>query len=112
MAVRCLTQLGYQVTAATCGDDALRVFDEHEGRFDLLFTDMVMTGKLTGLTLCLRLQAISPGLRAIITSGYSVELARGGPDATAAQTFLPKPYTFAGLASTVRGCLDGPPPTG
>jgi PAS domain S-box-containing protein len=106
MAVMCLRQLGYEVVEAPNGVEALKVWETERGRFDLLFTDMVMPKGVSGLELSSRLRASKPSLKVIIVSGYSAEMV--GDDRTFGQDvkFLPKPYDFSTLAAAVRDCLD------
>jgi CheY-like chemotaxis protein len=56
------------VAVATDPVDAAQVvWAEHDGRFDLLLTDMVMPGGMTGVELAEPLLAKKPGLRIILT---------------------------------------------
>lgn len=106
MAVLCLRKFGYRVTEAVDGVEALNIWEQEQGSFDLLFTDMVMPGGLSGLDLCVQLQQKKAGLKAVITSGYSAEMVHDA-NATAQEiTFLRKPFNIQTLAATVRACLD------
>jgi len=106
MAAMSLRLHGYQVIEAADGQEALRLWDQHAGRIDLLFSDMVMPGGITGLDLFRRFKQAKPALKAIVSSGYSLELATSnlptGPDIA----FLSKPYEVTTLAVAVRKCLD------
>jgi two-component system, cell cycle sensor histidine kinase and response regulator CckA len=98
----------YRVLAASSGAEALRVWDEQNGRVDLLLTDMIMPGGMTGNDLAAKLRKQRPGLKVIYTSGYSSELM--GKDSGANDTsFLAKPYLPLELAKAVRKCLDASP---
>ena len=108
VAVRCLRKLGYHVTEAEHGPDALAIWKREGGAFDLLFTDMVMPEGISGAELCSRLREDAAGLRTIITSGYSAEIVDLERLAGSGVMYLAKPYDVATLASTVRDCLDGP----
>ena len=95
----------YHVLAASSGVEALRIWEEHNGQVDLLLTDMIMPGGMTGNDLAAKLRKQKPGLKVIYTSGYSSELM--GKDAGASDTtFLAKPYLPLELAQAVRKCLD------
>ena len=99
-----LARLGYKAVACTDGADALARWRAEAGRFDLLLTDMVMPGGISGRDLVLRLRAETPGLAVVVMSGYSAELAEGGlPEGTG---FLPKPADPAALARALRKELD------
>jgi CheY-like chemotaxis protein len=64
-----LEQLGYTVRRVTNAEAALDEI-EHDG-IDLVFSDIVMPGKMDGLGLARRLRAIRPGLPILLATGYS-----------------------------------------
>jgi DNA-binding NtrC family response regulator len=83
------------------------VWDEHRGQIDLVLTDMIMPGRMTGSDLVNELKKRKPSLKVIITSGYSDELA--AVDFNHADTrFLPKPYQTHMVAQLIRKTLDTP----
>jgi CheY-like chemotaxis protein len=95
----------YEVVEASCGPEALRIWDEHNGQFDLLLTDLVMPEGITGRELAIQLKSRKPDLRVIYSSGYSSEIL--GKDFGENETaFLPKPYLPPQLANMVRRRLD------
>ncbi len=97
---------GYQVRNAANGLEALRVWEEQRGEFDLLLTDMVMPEGLSGRELAAQLKAQKPGLKVIYSSGYTPDLL--GPDLEGlcdGVNYLQKPYRPQVLAQTVRACL-------
>jgi PAS domain S-box len=97
----------YKVVEAESGIDALRVWDQFDGKIDLLLTDMVMPEGLNGRELADQLKKRRPELKVIFSSGYSAEsLGRELTDGDTA--FLPKPYLPPQLAQIVRQCLDTP----
>jgi two-component system, cell cycle sensor histidine kinase and response regulator CckA len=100
-----LKDYDYEVLEAAHGEDALRVWNERDGRVDLLLTDMVMPGGMTGRDLAEQLRARKPELKVIFTSGYSVDVMQQDmhlPDTL----FLQKPYPPPMLAQAVRTSLD------
>ena len=64
-----LEQLGYTVRRVANAEAALREL-ELDG-IDLVFSDIVMPGKMDGLGLARHLKAVRPGLPILLTSGYS-----------------------------------------
>jgi len=100
-----LAGLGYDVVAVRNGRDALAALED-DGLFDLLFTDMVIPGGMSGRQLAAEVQARRPDLPVLFTSGYvGGEL---GPNASVEHGFhlLPKPYRRSELAAKIRSVLD------
>jgi PAS domain S-box-containing protein len=104
-----LKRRGYTVLPATDARDALRVWEEHAGRIDLLYSDMVMPGGMTGLDLAQQLKPQHPSLKVVISSGYSQDLAGPAVFANPDIVFLPKPVSATVLLSAIRASLDGVP---
>ncbi len=107
--VRSLRQLGYQVTQADDGVEALRLWAQHSGEFDLVFTDMVMPEGLSGLDLHQQLRLLRPELRTIIVSGYTAEVLDRDSLTRQGVTYLVKPFDMVTVAGAVRACLDAQP---
>lgn len=103
-----LAALGYHVIEARNGQDAVRMWQAPGPQVQLLLTDMVMPEGMTGLELADRLQRSHPGLRVIISSGYSAEIVQAGVPNRPGVVYLPKPYDTTTLAKAVRACLDRP----
>ena len=105
-AVASLEDLGYRVTTAPDGREALARLVEQEPP-DLLFTDIVMPGGVSGLDLAEQVRATRPGIKILLTSGYPLEtlVARGRVVPNSA--ILNKPYRKADLARRLREVLDG-----
>ncbi len=101
-----LKKYGYQIVEAASGPEAITMWDEHRGEFDLLLTDMVMPGNMTGRELGDKLRQRRPALKVIYTSGYSPDILGGDFVFKRGLNFLPKPYQPMTLAKTVRDCLD------
>jgi CheY-like chemotaxis protein len=106
MAHLILQDCGYRVLEAGSGAEALKIWESHSGGIDLVLTDVVMPGGMSGRELAVKLMATHPRLKIIFTSGYNVEdsntdfFRRGGA------MFLQKPYTRPKLAEAVRVSLD------
>jgi len=104
-AIEVLEQLGYRVLAATNAKEALRLLS-NDKHVDLLFTDVVLPGAITGRVLADQAKDMRPDLRVLYTTGYTrnaiVHQGRLDPDVH----LLNKPYTQQALARKVRDLLD------
>jgi PAS domain S-box-containing protein len=102
-----LRALGYAVVEASSGAAALTLLDS--GRpVDLLFTDVVMPGGMTGFELADAAHERRPGLRILFTSGYAEEAMRQQGRLRPGMQLLSKPYPKAALAAAIRALLDRP----
>lgn len=92
LTVRRLHGLGFKVLEAESGPAALNLLtpDEH---VDLVFSDVVMAGGMSGLELARQIQATRPGLRILLTTGFAEEIARGGAGGWDDPPILRKPYS-------------------
>lgn len=92
-----LRDAGCEVVEAAGAEEALRAL-EAQVRPDVLVTDVKMPGPVNGFELAVRMRAVRPGLRVIVTSGdASAEGARGVAD-----EFLPKPYGLGEMVHRVQ----------
>jgi two-component system, cell cycle sensor histidine kinase and response regulator CckA len=98
-----LADAGYNVIDAEQSAEALTLWQCHQHEIDLLLTDMVLPGRMTGRELALELQMRKPELRVIYTTGYSQDLLDSQDEPV---HFLQKPYPPETLMRTVRTCLD------
>jgi CheY-like chemotaxis protein len=100
-----LADLGYTVLAATNGPEALDVLQRPEHRVDVLLTDMVMPGGMTGVELIRAVRALRPELPAVLTSGYlagNIGQASGVDDSfERGVPTLTKPYQQEELAAVI-----------
>ena len=106
MAHLILQDCGYHVLEADSGAEALRVWERNSDAIDLVLTDMVMPGGVSGRDLATRLLANHPELKVIFTSGYNIEEANTDFFRRRGAVFLRKPYTRVDLAKVVRESLD------
>jgi PAS domain S-box-containing protein len=104
-AIASLESLGYSIVVAADGREALALLTSGV-RPNLLFTDIVMPGGITGWELAAQARELAPGMRVLFTSGYPQEALtrRGRIDAQA--PMLAKPFRLAELARRVRETLD------
>lgn len=99
-----LEHLGYRVLQATNGAEALKVLEER-GDIDLLFTDMVMPGKLNGRELAEEARKFNPKLKVLYSSGYAENAMLHQGLLDKATKMLNKPYTRQELSRKIRDAL-------
>jgi len=101
-----LQDAGYQTLEAASGREALAVWRQHDGKIDLLLTDMVMPEGVSGMELAERLITETPALKVVFMSGYTSEDVSSELLQRTRASFIQKPYGTAELTKVVRDCLD------
>jgi PAS domain S-box-containing protein len=99
-----LTSLGYGVLAACDGAEALSVLRERSD-IDLVFSDIIMPGGMSGVALGRHVRALRPETRVLLTSG-DAEAALAAESATDEFELMRKPYNHMQLVERVRAALD------
>ncbi|GIW52088.1 MAG: hypothetical protein KatS3mg081_1443 [Gemmatimonadales bacterium] len=102
-----LERSGYRVLAASNGAEARGLWKERGAEIDLVITDLVMPGGMSGLELAQGLRSDRPGLKVLYVSGYSADFAGRKIELGPGERFLQKPFTLHSLLEAVRGALDG-----
>ncbi|MBZ2208354.1 PAS domain S-box protein [Massilia soli] len=100
-----LKELGYRVIEAASGADALALLHSRDD-IDLLFTDVVMPGGLSGRQLADAVQAFRPALPILYTSGYTQDAILQHGRLAPGVMLLNKPYRRAEMAQKVAAALD------
>jgi CheY-like chemotaxis protein len=104
--VMLLNSMGYRLIEAATGSEAVEILKQGT-EIDLLFTDVVMPGGMSGPALADAARAIKPEIKVLFTSGYTenalLHEGRIDPDVQ----LLSKPYRHEQLALKVRQVLSG-----
>ena len=98
-----LSALGYSVLEAEAGAPALEIL-RNEPNIDLLFTDLLMPGGMSGFELVEQARRFIPGLKVLLTTGYAAD--SDSMLANVKEQILKKPYKKQQLAQALRGVLD------
>jgi PAS domain S-box-containing protein len=104
VSVRRLRELGYDVIEADSGPAALTVLDREEP-LDLLFTDIVMAGGMTGVELAQEARRRRPRLKILFTSGYAEPAVMKKGQLTMHAGWLGKPYSSDQLQAKLHELL-------
>ena len=106
MARGMLESLGYAVTVATHGSEALRLFRKDPHQFDLVITDQTMPD-ITGVMLASKMMALRKGIPIILCTGYSEAVSAEKAKKAGISEFVMKPMVRREFAEIVRRVLDG-----
>ena len=107
LTIRRLELIGYQVLEAPDGPTALEILGGND-QIDLVFTDLIMPGGLSGREVAMRARQLRPGIKVLLTSGYAEELIHGDELQREQLKVLRKPYQQADLAAALRDVLGSP----
>lgn len=102
---RRLEELGYGVAQAGNAVEALEVLAEDTG-FDLVFSDIVMPGGLSGVDLAREVSQHFPHVRVLLTTGYAEEMLHSVDGHVPMPGLLRKPYSQADLARAIAAALS------
>ena len=99
-----LKRAGYDVYDVNCGEEALRVFDEENGNFDIVLLDIMMPG-IDGFTVCkkLREKSSTPGIIMLTAKGSEYDTVMGLD--SGADDYIPKPFRMMELISRIKARL-------
>jgi PAS domain S-box-containing protein len=100
-----LAELGYAVIEAANGEAAIGILGRGEP-LDLLFTDIVMPGGMTGYDLARAARTLRPDLKVLLTSGFPKTTTEDERRPGEFSHLLIKPYRRAELAAKIRAVLD------
>jgi len=96
-----LQRLGYQVVIAETGVEAVELLSRQGDDIDLVFSDVVMPGGVTGFELAAWVESHAPRIKVLLTSGFPGEtMSKAMSDAGPA--VLRKPYGIGELATALR----------
>ena len=107
---RSLERCGYTTLEARQADEAILVCGRYEGRIDLVVTDVIMPGEMSGRDLAERLAQSHPELKVLYTSGYTDDAIAHHGVLEPGVAFLQKPFTPGSLAQKVREVLNAGEP--
>ncbi len=106
LAIAFLAQTGCRAEVAANGKDAVSAYAKAmtEGQpFDLVILDLTVPGGMGGQDALQALRKIDPGVRAVVSSGYSEDPIMADPKAFGFVASLAKPYQFEQLTTVLRG---------
>ena len=103
VAAEILRHLGYDVEMASSGEEAVARI-KGGARPDCILLDIVMPG-IGGAEALRQIHAIAPGIRVVVSSGFTDRVSAEALTDEGASAFIGKPYRMEALASRLREIL-------
>ena len=95
-----LKRSGYEVTDVSCGEDAVKAFQDRNGEFDVALLDIMMPG-IDGFEVCKRLREMSDKIGIIMLSAKSQEIDKVSSLMMGADDYITKPFSVTELVARV-----------
>ena len=108
LSIERIRDLGFETLEADSGDQAYQMLRDG-AEVDLVFSDLVMPGKLNGYDLAAKVAAEFPDLKVLLTSGYASDIVTGSMPRDTPRDILHKPYRQADLAQRLHALLADVP---
>jgi PAS domain S-box-containing protein len=109
LAARMVEFAGFSALTAGDGEEALRLFGEHQDRIVCVLLDLNMP-EMNGAEVFREIRRIAPDMRGILSSGYSEKGATERFSGLGLAGFIQKPYQFDSLLSALRLAVTGAAP--
>jgi CheY-like chemotaxis protein len=100
-----LGRLGYEVLTAVDGRSALELYRREKDRIGLVILDMVMPG-MGGSETFDRLKACDPGVKVLLSSGYSLDGQASEIIQRGCVGFIQKPFNLSQLSTNLQSAFD------
>jgi len=104
MAEKMIERLGYNVISHHNSEDALEIFQDFPGQFDLVITDFRMPN-MNGAELSREILKIDPDMPIIMCSGFSSEFGEEEAESLGIARFIRKPLMKKDFALLIEDAL-------
>lgn len=104
IATQMLEKLGYNVVAASSGAEAVEIFEQDPGKFDLVVLDMVMPG-IDGSKVFDKIKELDSSIKCILSSGYSRDSQANAIMKRGCDAFIQKPFRLQDLSQLIESLI-------
>jgi two-component system cell cycle sensor histidine kinase/response regulator CckA len=101
-----LGRYGYQIYTALSAEAASKIWRQHHQSIQLIVTDIVIPGGVSGRALFDKMRSEKPDLKAIFCSGYTDDVLGNDAQLRRDPNFIEKPFAPDKLLRKIRACLD------
>lgn len=105
-----LSRLGYETSSVKDGKEVIAQYRQalDSGRkFDAVIMDLTIPGGMGGRETVRELRAVDPGVKAVVSSGYSDDPVMADYQHYGFSAVMKKPFTVQEVSSVLRGLLSG-----
>ena len=109
MVAALLQRLGFQVVVTADGQEAISRYSEaltSRERFDLVIMDLTVPGGMGGKEAMTELRKLDPGVKGLVSSGYSSDPIMANFRAHGFSGMVAKPYRLTDLAKAIRAVME------
>jgi CheY-like chemotaxis protein len=100
-----LDAMGYTVSTAKSGKEAIEIYEKNKDGIDIVILDMIMPGMGGGETFDL-LKKINPGIKVLLSTGYSLDGRAAEILERGCSGFIQKPFSMKTLSQKIRVILN------
>jgi PAS domain S-box-containing protein len=100
-----LAEMGYTVTTCNDGEEAVEYYKKYYNKIDLLIIDLIMP-KRNGYECFMEIKKINPKVKAIVSSGFSIDSEARKVINEGALGFIQKPFGMNELSQVVKDAID------
>ena len=100
-----IKNLGYEVIETENGQTAIAAFDGRK-TIDLVFSDVIMSGGMSGFELARKIREFRPSQKVLLTSGFPGAAMRAAEKINHKVLMLRKPYNQIELSRFIRAALQ------
>jgi CheY-like chemotaxis protein len=100
-----LQECGFKVFETASAAEAVEILECKEAEIDLVFTDIFLSGEMSGFALAEWVRANLAGMPVVLASGDS-QLAKAARDLRDDEPFLTKPYDLPAVVVQFRSLID------
>jgi CheY-like chemotaxis protein len=108
LAIQMLGKIGYEVSVANDGDQAIELYRQAQKRgnpFDTVILDLTVPGGMGGKETIQKLKILDPNVKAIVSSGYSNDPIMSNFKRYGFQGVVKKPYRIQDMSDALRTAL-------
>lgn len=96
-----LKRAGYDTTEACCGDEALEIFNETGGNFDVVILDIMTPGRHDGISVCKEIRKQNGSVGIIMLTAKTQEMDKISGLMMGADDYVTKPFSPSELVARI-----------